>query len=154
QEHRAPAMSEAVGRVRANVGELLDAAPDAVILADEDSRILLVNRQAEALFGYARSELLGEPVDVLVPQSALGSNPQPRQRYLGPPVSRAMPPARHLAARRKDGTAFPAEIWLSSVRTDDGLLVSAAVRHLTARRRTEARHQGLLDAAPDAIVAV
>ena len=154
QESRASAMSEGVGRVRANVGELLDAAPDAVILADEEGRILLVNRQAEALFGYDRAELLGEPVEVLVPQSALARHPQQRQRYLRRPLNRAMGSGRELAGRRKDGSEFPAEIWLSSVRTDDGLLVSAAVRDLTERQRTEARHQGLLDAAPDAIVAV
>lgn len=83
-------MSEIVGLVRANVGALLDAAPDAVVLADEDGRILLVNRQAEALFGWDRAELVGEPVEVLVPQGALARHPQQRQRYLRQPLNRPM----------------------------------------------------------------
>ena len=147
-------MSESVGLVRANVGALLDAAPDAVVLTDEDGRILLVNRQAERLFGWDRAELLGEPVEVLVPQGALARHPQERAGYVRRPRNRPMGEGRELAGRRKDGSEFPAEIWLSSVRTDQGTLVSAAVRDLTERRRTEERHQGLLDAAPDAIVAV
>ena len=92
-------MSESVGLVRANVGALLDAAPDAVVLTDEDGRILLVNRQAEALFGWDRAELLGEPVEVLVPQGALARHPQQRHGYLRRPLNRPMGAGRELRAR-------------------------------------------------------
>ncbi|MBL8779270.1 MAG: PAS domain S-box protein [Acidimicrobiales bacterium] len=147
-------MSGGEGLLGANVGALLDAAPDAIVVSDQDGRIRLVNRQAEALFGYDRAELIGEPVELLVPQQTLARHPQLRARYLHAAVARPMGAGQELSARRKDGSEVPVEIALSSIRTDEGLLVSAAVRDVSERKRTEAKYQGLLDAAPDAIVAV
>ena len=142
------------GLLGADIGALLDAAPDAIVVTDQDGRIRLINRQAEALFGYDRAELIGEPVELLVPQRTLARHPQLRARYLGAAVARPMGAGQRLAARRKDGSEVPVEIALSSIRTDDGLLVSAAVRDVSDRLRTEVKYQGLLDAAPDAIIAV
>lgn len=124
---------------------LLDAAPDAIVAVDATGRITLVNAQAEALFGYSREELVGEPVDMLVPDSARELHPGRRAHYMANPLPRAMGAGIDLAGRRKDGTEFPAEISLSSIETEDGLLVSAAIRDATDRKRAEASFRGLLE---------
>lgn len=140
--------------VSASTEQLLDSAPDGVVIIDADGVICLVNRQAEALFGYRREELLGHPVELLVPLSVRGSHPGHRAEYFGNPTTRPMGVGLELAARRKDGSEFPVDISLSSLETEGGLLVSAAVRDVSERKKSEAKFQALLEAAPDAIVAV
>jgi PAS domain S-box-containing protein len=133
---------------------LVETAPDAVIAVDRDGRIVLVNAQAERLLGYDRAELVGQPVELLVPEHARDRHPDLRNLYMGDPHSRPMGAGMELAARRQDGTEFPAEISLSALITDEGILVSAAVRDVTDRKRADAKFRGLLEAAPDAIVGV
>jgi len=133
---------------------LVETAPDAIIAVDRAGRIVLVNAQAERMLGYDRSELEGQPVELLVPERARGGHPDLRSSYLSDPHSRPMGAGVELAARRKDGTEFPAEISLSALTTDEGILVSAAVRDVTDRKRAEAKFRGLLESAPDAIVGV
>ncbi len=133
---------------------LLETAPDAIVGVDSAGVIVLVNKQTEHLFGYAREELVGQPVEVLVPESLRALHPGRRKRYVNEPRSRPMGEGLDLVARRKDGTEFPVEISLSSIATDDGLLVSAAVRDVTERKRAEERFRGLVEAAPDAMVMV
>jgi PAS domain S-box-containing protein len=131
---------------------LLEAAPDAILAIDTAGRIVLVNAQAERLFGYRRSALLGQPIELLVPDNVRTVHPGHRERYLRDPQPRPMGAGMRLAARRQDGTEFPAEISLSAIGTDRGVLVAAAVRDVTDRVRAEAKFRGLLEAAPDAIV--
>ena len=138
----------------ASTEQLLDSAPDGMVIIDHSGVIRLVNRQAEALFGYRRDELIGEPVEVLVPDRVRPVHPAHRAGYFANPTARPMGAGLELAARRKDGTEFPVDISLSSLETEQGMLVSAAVRDITDRRRSEAKFEGLLEAAPDAIVAV
>ena len=133
---------------------LLEAAPDAIVGVNSDGAIVLVNAQTEVLFGYDREELVGQPVEILVPESLRGRHPSHRQRYFHEPRTRAMGEGLDLVARRKDGSEFPAEISLSSIETEDGQLVSAAIRDVTERKRAEARFRGLVEAAPDAMVIV
>jgi PAS domain S-box-containing protein len=133
---------------------LLDAAPDAIIAVDATGRIALVNAQAEVLFGYRREELTGELLELLVPDAVRAVHPEHRDSYFQHPMTRPMGAGMDLAGRRKDGSEFPAEISLSSIHTDDGVLVSAAVRDATDRKRAEAKFRGLLEAAPDAILGV
>jgi PAS domain S-box-containing protein len=140
--------------ISASTEQLLDSAPDGVVIIDADGVIRLVNRQAEALFGYAREELLGQPVELLVPDSVRPAHPGHRRGYFRDPTTRPMGAGLELTARRKDGIEFPVDISLSSLETDGGLLVSAAVRDISERKKIEAKFQGLLEAAPDAIVAV
>ena len=133
---------------------LLEAAPDAIVGVTPDGIIALINAQAERLFGYARAELLGQPIEVLVPEAVRQAHPAHRQRYCSDPQPRPMGAGMQLAARRKDGSEFPAEISLSAIDTAQGPLVAAAVRDVSDRVRAEARFRGLLEAAPDAIVGV
>jgi PAS domain S-box-containing protein len=122
---------------------LVDAAPDAILAVDPDGRIVLGNAQAVRLFGYSRDELLGANVDMLVPPSVRSRHAAHRGTYAADPRPRPMGAKLELAARRKDGTEFPAEISLSAIDTPSGILVSAAVRDVTDRRRAEAERTRL-----------
>ena len=133
---------------------LLDAAPDAIVGVLADGRIAFVNTQAERLFGYRREELVGQLVEILVPERVRAMHPTYRRSYLGDPRPRPMGASMELAARRRDGVEFPAEISLSAIDGPHGLLVTAAIRDVTDRKRAEAKFRGLLEAAPDAIVGV
>src|SRR5581483_4784239 len=94
---------------------LLEAAPDATVGVNDDGVIVFVNAQAERLFGYARDELLGRRLEILVPVSARNVHPERRAQYMVAPSPRPMGAGMELAGRRKDGTEFPAEISLSAI---------------------------------------
>ena len=141
-------------RAEARFRGLLEAAPDATVCVDSGGRIVLVNAQAERLFGYPREELAGQPVEILVPDAIKAGHPDLRAGYAADPRPRQMGAGLELSARRRDGTTFPAEIALSALDTDQGLLISAAIRDVTQQRQAEARFRGLLEAAPDAMVCV
>ncbi|MGH2704482.1 MAG: PAS domain-containing sensor histidine kinase [Actinomycetota bacterium] len=133
---------------------LLDAAPDAIVIVGDDERIVLVNQQTELLFGYKREELLGEPIEILVPEQNRGKHRGYRTSYFTAPVPRPMGAGLSLSARRKGGSQFPVEISLSPLQTPEGLLLSAAIRDVTAHRRAEGKFRALLESAPDAMVIV
>ncbi len=133
---------------------LLEAAPDAIVGVDVEGRIRLVNAQAEALTGYTREELLGQPVEILVPLDLREAHPGHRDRYFAEPRTRPMGAGLDLVARRKDGVEVPVEISLSSIETASGRLVSAAIRDVTERAEADAMFRGLLESAPDAMVIV
>jgi PAS domain S-box-containing protein len=116
---------------------LLEAAPDGMVIVNRDGVIVLVNAQIEKLFGYERAELLGEPVEILVPDRFSGMHMAFRSGYVSEPRNRPMGLAGDLHARRKDGSEFPVEVTLSPLETDEGLLVSAAVRDISERRRMQ-----------------
>jgi PAS domain S-box-containing protein len=114
---------------------LLEAAPDAMVCIAADGRIVLVNAQAERLFGYQRAELIGQPVEILVPDAARAVHPGHRAAYAADPRHRPMGAGLSLAGRRRDASTFPAEISLSAIDTGEGILVTAAIRDVTARLR-------------------
>lgn len=114
---------------------LVESAPDAMVVVDSAGRIVLVNRQTEVLFGYDRAELLGQPVDTLVPQRVREVHPAHRKAYFDDPRTRPMGAHLNLTARRKDGTEFPVDISLSPLETEHGMVVSAAIRDVTDRKR-------------------
>ncbi len=116
---------------------LLEAAPDAIVIVDRAGRIVIVNKQAELLFGYSRSELVGQSVDLLVPLKSRGAHESHRLRYFDEPKARSMGSGLELNAVRKDGSRFPVEISLSPLETEDGTLVSSAIRDVSARKATQ-----------------
>ena len=133
------AIRDVTARVRADekFRALLEAAPDAMVGVDPSGRIVLVNGQTERLFGYARDELLGALVETLVPETARAIHPEHRRRYFEHPTTRPMGAGIELQGRRSDGSTFPAEISLSSIDTELGTLVTAAIRDVTERKEAE-----------------
>ena len=133
---------------------LLEAAPDAMVIVDQEGMIVMVNAQTEKVFGYTRGDLLGQHVELLVPSRFRDVHPFHRKQYKKNPLSRPMGADLELYALRKDGTEFPVEISLSPMETEEDNLIIAAIRDITERKRAEARFRGLLESAPDAVVVV
>jgi PAS domain S-box-containing protein len=117
--------------------DLVEAAPDAMMIVDLEGRIQLVNRQAERLFGYERRELLGGPVERLVPERYRGDHAEKRRRFARDPKPRTMEARRELHGLRKDGSEFPVEISLSPVQRGEGFVVASAIRDATLRTQQE-----------------
>jgi PAS domain S-box-containing protein len=134
--------------------QLLEFAPDAIIGIDPEGRIQLTNSQVEHLFGYSSSELIGKPIETLVPERYHAAHTGHRAGYFDNPRTRPMGEGLDLWARRKDGSEFPCEISLSATDSPDGQIAVAAVRDVTARERAEGQFRNLLESAPDAMVIV
>ncbi|HKH23240.1 MAG TPA: PAS domain S-box protein, partial [Solirubrobacterales bacterium] len=137
--------------------EFLEFAPDAVIGVDESGEIKVANSRTHAVFGYSRDALIGESVEILVPELVRSVHVAHRDRYFEGPRPRPMGAGLDLYARRKDGTEFPCEISLSVVATGDGMMALAAIRDITDRKRDRdelRRAVRRLQAATDVAIAV
>jgi PAS domain S-box-containing protein len=117
--------------------ELLEAAPDAIIEVDREGRIVLLNLVTEKMFGYRREELLGQAVEILVPEAVRAGHGRHREGYWNHPATRPMGSGLSLEGCRKDGSRFPVEISLSPVHSEEGLRITAVIRDTSERKRTE-----------------
>jgi PAS domain S-box-containing protein len=140
---------------------VLESASEAIVIADRAGAIVMVNAQTEFLFGYTREELIGQRLDILVPDHARAAHETHRRMYAQAPRIRPMGQGRDLAGRRKDGSEFPVEISLSFTETERGTLFIAFVTDISERqrgvdalRRSEAKARAILENASEGIVVV
>lgn len=117
--------------------QAIDAAPNGMLMIGRDGNIVLVNAQMERLFGYRKDEMLGQPVEMLLPERYRSEYQERRNRFLAAPQARPLAAGRELHGRRKDGSEIAVEIGLSSVRTDLGLFILVSIMDITERRRAE-----------------
>jgi PAS domain S-box-containing protein len=123
--------------LQATLPVLLDTAPDCILVVNHDGRIVLANARIENMFGYPQEELLGHPIEVLLPDQFRKAHARHRVSYFSTPYTRPMGTDLDLIGRRKDGSEFPVDITLSPLKTEQGLLVISVVRDITERKRTE-----------------
>jgi len=116
---------------------VVEAAPNAMIMVDTQGQMTLVNAQTEKMFGYSREELIGQPVEMLVPQAARGAHPGMRNNYFARPSTRSMGSGRDLFGATRDGRQVPIEIGLNPLQTADGTFVLASIIDITERKRSE-----------------
>lgn len=117
---------------------LLESAPDAMVIVGPDGRIVLANAQADQMFGYPREELIGREVEILIPPRHRGSHERYRTGFFAAPAARRMGAGLELWGMRCDGTVFPVDVSLSPLQTEQGVMVSAAIRDITEQLAVQA----------------
>ena len=140
--------------IETRFGGLLECTPDAIVMVNTSGYIVLVNSNAERLFDYERTELIGKSIEVLLPDRFQNNHLSYRTNYFNEPKTRAMGAELELYGKRKDGIEFPVEISLSPLETEEGVFAMSAIRNITDRKKAEAKFRGLLEFAPDAMVIV
>ena len=136
------------------VGEILNTSADATIISDHLGYIRIVNAAAEALFGYGPGELIGQSVEILVPEAHRDRHRDLREHFAAAPRARPMVAGLDLLGRRKDGSEFRAEIALNPIETQDGLIVTSTVREIAQTDDSDAYFKHLLELAPDAMIII
>ena len=117
--------------------QVVESAPNGMLMIDPQGTITMVNRQVESMFGYSRDEMLGQPVEMLIPERFRPNHPSHRAGYFSAPTSRAMGVGRELFGLRKDGTEFPVELGLNPIDTPNGQLALASIVDISLRKKTE-----------------
>jgi PAS domain S-box-containing protein len=130
-------VEEALRESEQRYRQLVESAPDALVVSDVQGRIILVNTQTERLFGYTAEELVGQTIEVLVPERFRNRHAAERRHYAASPRLRSMEDRPDLLGRRKDGSEFPAEISLSPIGAGEGMMICADIRDVSERKRAE-----------------
>jgi two-component system, sensor histidine kinase PdtaS len=130
---------EALRRSEERFRRVVEATPNAMVMIDRDGRIAMMNAQTERVFGYSRTELLGQPVEMLVPERFRGHHPGLRATFFDDPRTRPMGGGRDLYGLKKDGSEFSVEIGLNPIETDEGTMVLSAITDISDRKREESR---------------
>ena len=124
--------------------QLLNAAPDATVIVDQQGMIIHANARVAEVLGYTSEELINSSVETLLPERLRSAHPGHRDNFFANPVARAMGDALELHALRKDGTEIPVQISLSPLATSQGMLVSSAIRDVSSQKEIEQQNQGLI----------
>ncbi|MBC3874649.1 PAS domain S-box protein [Undibacterium flavidum] len=141
-------------RIEERFRRVVESAPNAMVMINPQGQIEMVNTQAERLFNYPREEMLGQKVEILVPDRFRHGHPEKRGMFLHAPQSRPMGAGRDLYGRRKDGSEFPVEIGLNPIETDEGMMVLSSIVDISERKRLEERFRRVVESAPNAMVMV
>ena len=140
--------------IEAKFGDLPESTPDGIVIVNATGRIVSTNSQAELMFGYARGELRGRPIELLLPARLRTRHFGHLNGYFEQPRRRPMGADLELHGVRKDGSEFPVEISLSPIEIDDSTMAMSAIRDISDRKRVDQLFRGLLESAPDAVVIV
>lgn len=132
----------------------VEAAPNGMVMINESGQIDLVNSKTEEIFGYQRHELIGQSIEMLIPERYRQGHPENRAMFFSQPNTRPMGANRNLFALRKDGSEFPVEIGLNPIETADGMMVLAAVVDITERKKAEERVALAVEAAPNGMIMI
>lgn len=141
-------------RIDERFRRVVESAPNAMVMVNHHGCIEMVNTQAERLFNYSRAEMLGQKIEILVPERFRHGHPVKRDMFLHAPQSRPMGAGRDLFGRRKDGSEFPIEIGLNPIETDEGMMVLSSIVDISERKRLEERFRRVVESAPNAMVMV
>ena len=144
----------ALKQSEARLRQVVESAPNAMVMINPSGGIEMVNVQAERVFGYERAELLGKSIDMLVPERFRHNHPRLRASFFTRPVSRPMGAGRDLYGLKKDGTEFPIEIGLNPIETEQGTMVLSAIVDISSRKRLEERFRQVVESAPNAMVMI
>ncbi len=138
------AVAQALRKSDERFRQVVEFAPNAMVMVNADGQIEMVNAQAEQMFGYGRAELVGRSMELLVPHHFRGHHPAMRASFFSAPSSRPMGAGRDLFALRRDGTEFPVEIGLNPIETADGLMVLSSIIDISDRKQKEEKIQAAL----------
>jgi PAS domain S-box-containing protein len=147
-------IADALRKSEERFRQVVEWAPNAMVMINRRGQIEMVNAQAERLFGFARADMLGHSIEMLVPERFRGNHPQLRGSFFHQPESRPMGAGRDLYGLRSDGTEFPIEIGLNPIETEEGTMVLSAIVDITSRKRLEERFRQVVESAPNAMVMI
>lgn len=134
--------------------QVVELAPNAIVMINQHGVIELVNAQTERIFGYQRAELIGQSIEILLPERFRHHHPHHRLTFFAQPSTRAMGSGRDLFGLRRDGSEFPVEIGLNPIETSDGVKVLSAIVDITERKRQENQFRQVVELAPNAMVMI